>query len=552
MSLAVRALIIKKMSDTDQLFERVVKEGNKTPQEIREMIDKRKAATHGLLSDYGALYAVAKELGLEIGTEKITFTKLSIVKPKASVNVAGRVRSVSPVKEFQKKDGGAGKLSSLVIADQSGELRLVLWDNNADMAGKISRGDVVLVKNGYGKSGLDNVVEVHAGSMSNVLINPKITLDLPPAASQQTNVTGLAKNMTSVDLLVRVYSYYPPTEFKRSDGSEGLRASFMGEDATGRIRIVLWGEAAKLQLSKGVHVKIENAYTREGMNGELELQVGSRSRISITNEKLDLEPLPAERDIRIGEAAADMSGFTTTGRVVRVYEIKSYKNGTLASIVVGDSSGTIRVVLWNEKSEIVKELKRGDAVRIKNAYSKAGQTGEVEIHVGRYGEIIVSQDLELEPLKEIEEALIKEKKIIDLQNNDRYVRIRGKIADIDDARKIVYMTCSACGKRVQNMGDVWFCESCSEEAEPASNLRVSVTVEDDTGSIKAVAFRECAEKVLGMDLEEVMNIIGETQDELEPVRQVKDRLLEKAISLIGRVHYSEFSDQLEFMVEEVE
>lgn len=49
------------MNDTDQLFERVVKEGGKSPEEVREMIEKRKAATHGLLSDYGALYAVAKE-----------------------------------------------------------------------------------------------------------------------------------------------------------------------------------------------------------------------------------------------------------------------------------------------------------------------------------------------------------------------------------------------------------------------------------------------------------------------------------------------------------
>jgi len=540
------------MTDTDQLFDRVVKEGNRTPQEIREMIDKRKAATHGLLSDYGALYAVAKELGLEIGTEKITVTKLSLVRPKASVNVAGRVRNVTPVKEFQKKDGGAGRLSSILIADLSGELRLVLWDNNADIAGRISKGDVLLVKNGYGKSGLNNGVEVHAGSMSAVLVNPKITLDLPPLENVYSSIESLTKNKNSVDLVCRVYSYYPPTEFKRSDGSEGMRASFIGEDATGRIRVVLWGEAAKLPLTKGDYVKIENAYTREGMNAEIELQVGSRSIIKKTDETLGLEPFPEQRDLKIGEAAPDMSGFTTAGRVVRIYELKSYKNGTMASIVVGDSSGTVRVVLWNEKAEIVKELKRGDAVKIRNAYAKAGQSGEVEIHVGRYGEIIVSQDLEIEPLKEIEEALVTEKKIIDLSNNDRYVRIGGKVADIDEARKIVYMTCSACGKRVQNMGDVWFCESCSEEVEPASNLRVSVTVEDDTGSIKAVAFRENAEKILGMDLEEVMNIIGETQDELEPVRQVKDLLLAKSVTLLGRVRYSEFTDQLEFMVEEVE
>jgi len=43
---------------------------------------------------------------------------------------------------------------------------------------------------------------------------------------------------------------------------------------------------------------------------------------------------------------------------MRIYEPRAYTNGTLASIIVGDESGTIRAVLWNEKSDIVNELKK--------------------------------------------------------------------------------------------------------------------------------------------------------------------------------------------------
>jgi len=91
------------MNDTDELFERVVREGGKSPEAVKELIEKRKSATHGLLSDYGALYAVAKELGLGITTEKVSVTKLSDIRPKTAYNVAGRVKNIYPPKEFPKK-----------------------------------------------------------------------------------------------------------------------------------------------------------------------------------------------------------------------------------------------------------------------------------------------------------------------------------------------------------------------------------------------------------------------------------------------------------------
>ncbi len=540
------------MNDTDQLFERVVKEGGKSPEEVREMIEKRKAATHGLLSDYGALYAVAKELGLGIATEKITVTKLSDIRPKSPYNVAGRVKNIFPPKEFSKKDGGVGKIASLVIADGSGEARLVLWDNNADTANLLKKGDIVLLRNGYGKEGLGGSVEIQAGSMSSIIVNPKISMDIPEVKEERTKIKDLARGMSSVNLLCRVSVYYPPVEFKRPDGSEGVRSSFIGEDETGKVRVVLWGDAARKELSAGEYVKVDNAYTKESLTHAIELHVGNKSMLSKTDEILELSPLAQAQEMKINQIKPDMQGFSTVARVLRTYEPRAYTNGTLASIIVGDDTGTIRTVLWNEKSDIVNELSKGDAIRIKNAYAKSSQKGETEIHIGKYGEIIQNEDLEIASLQDIEKSLVSEKKIIDLQNDERHVLIKGKIADIDEGRKLLYMTCSSCNKRVQNAGGVWFCESCNGDVEPTPNLKISLSVEDETGSIRAVAFKESAEKILGLDMEEVMNIIGETQDEAEPIRQVREGLIGKPITLTGRVKYSDYSDQLEYLIEEVE
>jgi replication factor A1 len=540
------------MSEVEKLIEKVVAESGKPEGEILAMMEKRKEATHGLLSDYGAIYAVAKEFGVGFGAEKPVVTGLADIVVKKAYNVAGRVKDVYPPKEFSRKDGSRGKFASIILFDNSAERRLILWDNNADLASSVSKGDVVYAKNVYGKNGLDQQVELHATSLSNIGVNPKeIGVKLPELAEKTVKIADLRKDLDSTDVLCRVSSYYPPAEFKRSDGSVGLRASFLAEDDSGRIRAVLWDEAAKAKLTNGDVVKIENAYLRENRNQELELHLGSRGRIIPSSERIELPPAKSEKSIKISEIGADAGTFSVIGRVVDVFKPKTYSKGRMASIIIGDGSGTIRAVLWDERSDIAAELKRGDAIKIRNAYSKPSLNNEPEVHVGRYGEVSINPDLPLPQVEELEKQLIKEKKIIELEDKDRRVKISGKIVDLNDRKRLMYLTCPYCDKKVESKETGYACEACGQEVDPVPNMVLTLTLEDDSGSIRAIAFKSNAEKILDLDVEEAMNMIGETQDESLPIRDAKERLLNQKITLIGRVRYSDFSDQLEFIVDEV-
>lgn len=539
------------MSEVEKLIEQVVKESGKSEKEVRAMMEKRKEATHGLLSDYGAIYAVAKEFGIGFNNEKSVITKLSDIEAQKAFNVVGRVKTVYPKKSFDRKDGSKGSLSSIVLIDDSGEKRLVLWDNSSELSEGISKGDIIFARNVYGKEGINNEVELHATSLTNISINPELDVKVPEIKTKKVKIKDLKKDMDSIDLVCRVSSYYPMTEFNRSDGSVGQRASFLAEDETGKIRVVLWDDAAKSKLSNGDFVKLENAYMREGLNQELELQLGNRGRITPTEEKIKLPPLESEKEVKVSSITSNMSNFSVVGRVLEVYKPRAYSKGMMSSLIIGDKSGTIRVVLWDEKSDIANELKKGDAIRLRNAYSRPNLDNEPEIHVGKYGEVSINPELKLPPLKEIEKKLIIEKNILDLENKDRYVKIKCGIVDIDEGRRLVYTTCPYCGKKVENQGLGYFCEYCGQEVDPVLNMVLSITVEDDTGSIRAIAFKEKAEKILDMDVEEVMNLIGETQDETTPITEAKERLINQKITLIGRVRYSDFSDQLEFIVDEV-
>jgi len=537
--------------DIDSLVERIANDSGNTVDAIKGMMEQRKEVTHGLLSDYGALYAVAKEFGISLdNAETVTLSKISDITPGRPFNIAGRIKLAYPVKEFQRKDNSTGRMASLILMDDSAEIRLVLWDRNSEIANRVKKGDILLVRNGYGKESLQGGAELHATSLTSLGINPTMSVNLPEVEENLVKINELNPDTNSVDLICRVSSYYPPVEFTRPDGTTGVRASFTGEDETGSIRVVLWDSAAKPRLKRGDFVKVENAYTRE-RNGELELQAGNRSRLIPTDAEIDLPPLQELQGVKILDVKEDMRDFSVSGRVMQVFPQRSYSDGMMASLILGDETGTIRAVLWNENSEIVKELKKGDSIVVRNAYSRAGLNNGIEVHAGRYSEIAVDQDSNLPSLEDIEKSLIKKKKIADLENLDSHIQIKGSIVDLDEGRKLIYMTCPTCNRSIQNSGFGWFCERCNEDVEPNSNLIASLILEDKTGSIRAICFRENAEKVLGMDMEEVMNIIGEMQDEQEPLRRAKESLVNKKVTLLGRVKYSEFSDQLEFIVDEV-
>ena len=538
--------------DVDSLMEKVASDSGNTTEGIRGMMEQRKEVTHGLLSDYGALYAVAKEFGISLdNAETITLSKISDIAPGRPFNIAGRVKMAYPVKEFQRKDSSKGRMASVLLVDDSGETRLVLWDQNSEMVNRVKKGDTLLLRNGYGRESLNGGAELHATSLTGMSINPELSVNLPEIEENLIKIDKLGPDMSSVDLVCRVSSYYPPVEFTRADGSTGVRASFTGEDETGTVRAVLWDSAARLRLGRGDFVKLENAYTKQGLSGEIELQAGGRSRIIKTDAAMDLPPLQEQAGVKISDVKEDMQNLSISGRVIQMFPQKPYSNGMMASLVLGDETGTTRAVLWNESSEIAKELKKGDPIMIRNAYSKAGLNNGVEVHVGKYSEIAVNQDLEFPSIEDIKKSLIKEKSIAELENQESDIQIKGKIVDIDEGKRPIYMSCPNCSRSIQNSGFGWFCEQCNEDVEPKSNLLASFILEDETGSIRAICFRENAERILGMDMEEVMNIIGETQDEQEPLRKAKESLSDKSVTVLGRVKYSEFSDQLEFIVDEV-
>jgi len=89
------------------------------------------------------------------------------------------------------------------------------------------------------------------------------------------------------------------------------------------------------------------------------------------------------RDLKPG-----MSHVNMTVKVLEVSESKQMVTSAgieheILELNVGDKSGSIKLVLWDEK--IIPDLKTGDKVKIENGFVTSFK-GAWRINVGRYGE----------------------------------------------------------------------------------------------------------------------------------------------------------------------
>lgn len=131
-------------------------------EEIERRVEAKRAKLSGLISKEGAAQVIAAELGISFDNEKLKIHEL--LPGMRKVNTSGKIINISPVRSFTTKKGDEGKVVNLFLADDTSNVKVVLWDTNHISLieeGKIGEGSVIEIANG---SMRDN--ELHLGSFS--------------------------------------------------------------------------------------------------------------------------------------------------------------------------------------------------------------------------------------------------------------------------------------------------------------------------------------------------------------------------------------------------
>jgi len=151
------------MDNYVQLVEKIAVAANLPKEEIERKVEAKRAKLSGLVSKEGAAQIVAAELGINFEKEKMKVNELAQGMKKANVTV--KVIELGAIREFNK-NGREGKVGNVLVADDTGNIKTVLWDTNHISLfekGEVKTGDVIEISNASVRNG-----ELHLGSFSDI------------------------------------------------------------------------------------------------------------------------------------------------------------------------------------------------------------------------------------------------------------------------------------------------------------------------------------------------------------------------------------------------
>lgn len=472
------------------------------------------------------------------------------------VNIVGVVKGLSQISSFKRANGTQGQVMRIRLADDTGRVRAVLWDDQVNSVKDTKRGDVLEIEGGQVRRGLGNVLEVHVGGFGQVkfLKDSELSEYSIPVL---TKIGDLRLEMNDVDVLGRIIEVGQIREFERRSGGVGRVGSLYVMDETGSTRVTLWDAKADVldEVSLDDVILVEGGYTREGLGGVVELNLGSMSTLTVNPEREEVQSLPhfSSNVIAIGELNVGMRSIIVEGDVMEDPEVRDVttRDGAeirLASLRIRDESGEIGVTLWRDLAEKVDGLTAGSRLRIKNAYVKMGFFGDLELSSGRTTELEVLSEGEVTSDREID--LVNDLGIEKIQSvrEEESTEVQGRIMEVNSNSK-VFPSCPNCMKRVQEEGEGWVCESCGEIPQPVPRLIVEVVVEDDSGSINSVFSGAVAEKLLDMSSDSAWNVAVQAGNESAPVYNARDRIIGATVKLMGHVRRSSRDGDLRLYVE---
>lgn len=163
----------------EKILSKLSKSSGIEEEEIDRRVEAKRSKLSGLISREGALQVIAAELGISFDNEKLKIDEL--LPGMRKVHFSGKVITIYPIRTFTTKSGEEGKVVNMIVADESSNIKLVLWDTNHIKMiedGTVKEGVSVEILSGNMRQG-----EVHMGSFAEFKLSkekfPEVKVERP-------------------------------------------------------------------------------------------------------------------------------------------------------------------------------------------------------------------------------------------------------------------------------------------------------------------------------------------------------------------------------------
>jgi replication factor A1 len=252
--------------------------------------------------------------------------------------------------------------------------------------------------------------------------------------------------------------------------------------------------------------------------------------------------------LQIKNILAGMRDVETVGKVTRKFDIREFnvngREGKVGSFIIGDETGTIRIVCWGDKANELANINENDIIKVKSGYVKENN-GLKEVHMNDKSTIIKNPEGEtVTTVAQTQKPAATRKTINELDENSNNVELFGTIVQSFEPR--FFEVCSKCGKRAKPVDGNFVCAD-HQNVSPDYSYVMNLVLDDGTETIRSVFFRDQVEKLLGKSKEEVLKFKENPQE----FDAIKTDLLGKQIKITGRSTKNQMFDRLEFVANDV-
>ncbi|MBZ6495621.1 single-stranded DNA binding protein [Natrinema longum] len=244
--------------------------------------------------------------------------------------------------------------------------------------------------------------------------------------SEVGGIADIEPGMEEAKFVAKVISIGEKRTFERDgEDEDGQVVNVEVADETGSVRAAFWddhAEAAIEELEEGQVLRIKGR-PKEGFSG-VEISVDNVEPDPDTEIEVQVSDTYTVEDLSLGLSNVNLVGLLLDTDSVRTFDRDDGSEGKVSNLVLGDSTGRIRVTLWDEQADLATDLEAGTTVEVIDGYVK-DRDGSLELHVGNRGAVEeVDEDVEYVP----ESTPIEDLEI------DQVVDIAGVVRSADPKR----------------------------------------------------------------------------------------------------------------------
>jgi ssDNA-binding replication factor A large subunit len=257
-----------------------------TFEKLKDMIEEKKRKVGaGYLTDQGALFLVAADIGVSLDKANKTENSIKDLFVGArDISTVGRILSIYPIRAFLKRDSNQETKNRVItIYDKESSIKIKLWDEFVNMPEQlgITTGDLIKVSKGQVKSGMDGKPIINlSGSGTLEVFNDEKKQDIPTIEEITTTIDALDTPKENLVIVGNINSDPRISEFTniRGEHSKSLQFETTNDDNSRQIRTIIWNineEKIPKSLTTNLRIKLIGVKTKIGNpnygNGDLEI-----------------------------------------------------------------------------------------------------------------------------------------------------------------------------------------------------------------------------------------------------------------------------------------